>query len=182
MWYSVTVVYLGRFYRELLTIISYQTTAPFKDFWLCLEIPYETLIMLKGFGNSKVDIQRLYNYSNVLKYCQAWVETPSPNSKTNWLFQFSVTDSQRDMVANYSRSERDKGEGWGEKRVNLNLFGNKFYSAKREKTNSSDKQNRQQGEGDWVSLTIKGCVCVSVSHILWSLQWTSQGSDTELNI
>ena len=65
--------------------------------------------------------------------------------KTFWFFfQFAVTDSQRDMVANYSRSERDKGE----KRVNLNLYGNKFYSAKKEKTNNSGKQNRPQGEGN----------------------------------
>ena len=62
-------------------------------------------------------------------------------------FQFAVTDSQRDLVANYSRSERDKGE----KRVNLNLYGNKFYNASKEKSNnsgtSSGKQSRQQGEG-----------------------------------
>ena len=51
------------------------------------------------------------------------------------------------MVANYSRSERDKGERQSEKRVNLNLYGNKFYSAKKEKTNNSGKQNRPQGEG-----------------------------------
>ena len=63
-------------------------------------------------------------------------------------FQFAVTDSQRDLVANYSRSERDRGE----KRVNLNLYGNKFYNASKEKSNisgtSSGKQSRQQGEGN----------------------------------
>ena len=50
------------------------------------------------------------------------------------------------MVAAYSRSERDKGE----RRVNLNLYGNKFYNASKERPNngaSSGKQTRQHGEG-----------------------------------
>ena len=57
-----------------------------------------------------------------------------------------MTDSQRDMVAAYSRSERDKGE----RRVNLNLYGNKFYNASKERPNngaSLGKQTRQHGEG-----------------------------------
>ena len=93
--------------------------------------------MLKGFGNSKV-----------IRQLNIWILSFLNQSLIS--FQFSVTDSQRDMVANYSRSERDKGERQSEKRVNLNLYGNKFYSAKKEKTNSSGKQNRQQGEGNWV--------------------------------
>ena len=60
--------------------------------------------------------------------------------------QFSVTDSQRDLVSNYARSEREKGGS--EKRINLNLYGNKFYSGSKEKHSTGfGKQNKGQDEG-----------------------------------
>ena len=68
--------------------------------------------------------------------------------------QYSLTESQRDVYSSYARSERgEAGSCAGRGRVNLNLYGNKFYqsqAASRDKAWSQEHAGTAAAEGDYL--------------------------------
>ena len=82
------------------------------------------------------------------------------------MFQYTLTESQRDLYSNYSRQERDRqNEHSGAGRVNLNLYGNKFYQGNKEK-----HQNLWKTEKNCSSEGKQICYQVSVLHKSKSVQ------------
>ena len=82
------------------------------------------------------------------------------------MFQYTLTESQRDLYSNYSRQERDRqNEHSGAGRVNLNLYGNKFYQGNKEK-----HQNLWKTEKNCSSEGKQICYQVSVLYKSKSVQ------------